>query len=77
MAFRAARLDGHRVLIGDAREAESVDLPTASRGAVGRQELRFSLGCRMAVDDVVLGVGRGGEHVQSRLRRRLEPEISP
>ena len=64
MTFRAARLDGHRVLIGDAREAVSVDLPTASRGTVGRQELRFTLGCRMAIDDVVLGVGRRGEHVK-------------
>jgi hypothetical protein len=56
---------GCRVLIGNTRDAISVDLPLAGRGAVGRQQHGFRLRGRVAVDDVFVGVGRGGEHVQS------------
>ena len=45
-----------RMFIRNPREAVSVDLPAARRGAVGRQELRLGLGCCMTVDGVVLGV---------------------
>ena len=38
--------------------------PMASRGAVGRQQLRFRLGCRVAIDDVVLGVRPRSEYVE-------------
>ena len=47
-----------RMLIGNAREAIPIDLPVASGGAVGCQELRLGLGCGMPVNGVVLGVGQ-------------------
>jgi hypothetical protein len=53
-----------RMLIGNARETIPVNLPAASGGAVGCQELRLGLGCGMPVDDVVLGVGQGSECVE-------------
>jgi hypothetical protein len=43
------------VLVCYPRDAILVHLPMAGRRAVGRQQLRFRLSCRMAVDDVVLG----------------------
>jgi len=56
------RLDG--MFVGNQREAIPVGLPAASRRAVGREELRVSLGCRMAVDGVVLRVGQRRERVE-------------
>jgi hypothetical protein len=44
------------MLIGNSRDAISIDLPMTRRSAVGRQELRFRLRSLVPVDDVVLCV---------------------
>ena len=54
------------VLIGDPRDAISVELPLPCRSAVGSQELRFRLRSAVPVDDVVLSVAdRRSEYIQS------------
>ena len=47
------------------RDAIPVHLPMAGRGAVGRQQLRFRLSCRVAIDNVVLGPDDGREYIHS------------
>ena len=55
-----------RMLIGNSRDAISVDLPVTRRRAVGRQKLRLRLRSIVPIDDVVLGVAdRRSEYVQS------------
>ena len=44
------------MLIGNSRDAISVDLPVTRRRAVGRQKLRLRLRSIVPIDDVVLGV---------------------
>src|ERR1700722_10801267 len=54
------------MLIGNSREAISVNLPVTRRGAVGRQKLRLCLRSIVPIDDVVLSVAdRRSEYVQS------------
>src|SRR3984885_1706721 len=67
-ALTAGSLNDWRcgMLIGNSRDAISVDLPVTRRHTVGRQELRFRLRSIVPIDDVVLGVAdRRSEQVQS------------